>query len=441
MVATITRFFTIEEGEPTMTLATRPRGTNDILPADAELWLELEEKIRRVCHAYGFGEIRTPIFEHTELFQRGIGDTTDIVEKEMYTFTDRGERSLTLRPEGTAPVVRAFLENKLGSGPLPVKLYYYGPMFRYERPQSGRYRQFTQFGFEILGSDDPLLDAESIALPLELYEACGLDGFEVEINSIGCPECRPAYRAALVDYFEPQRDKLCQSCQSRLDRNPLRLLDCKVKGCQPIIASAPTISEYLCADCTDHFSQVLSYLDVLEISYNVNPRLVRGFDYYTRTVFEVKYAALGAQDAIGAGGRYDGLVEECGGQSTPAVGFAVGVERLLLALKAQDKLGESKKSPLAYLIHFGGETKLEAARVAHYFRKRGIWVEMDYMDRSMRAQMKAANRLASRYVLIFGEEELAAGQVLVRNMGDGQQELKDLQQLDELITALGACEK
>ncbi len=422
-----------------MTLATRPRGTNDILPAEAELWWKLEEQIRRVCHIYGYGELRTPMFEHTELFQRGIGDTTDIVEKEMYTFIDRGQRSLTLRPEGTAPVVRAFLENKLDSGPLPVKLFYYGPMFRYERPQSGRYRQFTQFGFEALGSDDPLLDAESIALPLELYEACGLSGFEVELNSIGCPQCRGSYRAELVAYFEPHQEQLCSSCQSRLYRNPLRLLDCKAEGCRKIIAGAPDIREHLCPDCAEHFRQVRNYLDILGIAYRINPRLVRGFDYYSRTVFEVIYADLGAQDAIGAGGRYDGLVEECGGQPTPAVGFAVGVERLLLALQAQHKLEQEPKRPAAYLVHFGGETKIEAARVAHELRKRGLWVEIDYLNRSMRAQMKAADRLKSHYVLIFGEEELAARQVLARNMEDGEQKLYDLQKLEQLINILGEC--
>ncbi len=422
-----------------MTLATRPRGTNDILPEETELWWKLEEQIRRVCHIYGYGELRTPMFEHTELFQRGIGDTTDIVEKEMYTFIDRGQRSLTLRPEGTAPVVRAFLENKLDSGPLPVKVFYYGPMFRYERPQSGRYRQFTQFGFEALGSDDPLLDAESIALPLELYQACGLTGFEVELNSIGCFQCRGSYRKELLAYFEPRKEQLCNSCQSRLYRNPLRLLDCKAEACRQIIAEAPDIREHLCPDCAAHFQEVRNYLDTLGIIYRINPRLVRGFDYYSRTVFEVIYADLGAQDAIGAGGRYDGLVEECGGRPTPAVGFAVGVERLLLALKAQQKLEFTPSHPAAYLVHFGGKTKVEAARIAHELRKRGLWVEIDYLDRSMRAQMKAADRLKSRHVLILGDQELAARQVLVRNMGDGEQKLYNLEDLEQLINTLGEC--
>ena len=423
-----------------MTLTTRPRGTNDIVPGEIELWLDLEEKIRRVCRAYGYQELRTPLFEHTELFQRGIGDTTDIVEKEMCTFIDKGKRSITLRPEGTAPLVRAYLENNLGSGALPVKMYYYGPMFRYERPQAGRYRQFTQFGFEALGSEDPLLDVEAIALPLELYKACGLSGFEVEINSIGCSSCRPSYRQELIEYFEPHVDTLCKSCQSRLHRNPLRLLDCKVEGCQEVLNGAPQITEHLCQDCSDHFDQVLGYLDVLGISYNLNRRLVRGFDYYTRTVFEVTSSELGSQNAIGAGGRYDGLVEELGGKPTPAVGFAVGVERLLLALAGQNKHMIESQGPDAYLVHFGGETKSKAAQIAHLLRGRGLWAELDHLDRSIRAQMKAANRLNSKHVLVFGEEELAQNQVVVRNMTDGNEQMVDLSDFDRLVTILGVCE-
>lgn len=420
-------------------LAARPRGTNDILPDEVELWYELEKKIREVCRAYGYGELRTPMFEHTELFQRGIGDTTDIVEKEMYSFLDRGKRSITLRPEGTAPVVRAYLENKLDNGPFPVKLYYYGPMFRYERPQSGRYRQFTQFGFEALGSNDPLLDAESIVLPLQLYRSCGLSGFEIKLNSIGCLQCRGAYRAELLAYFEPRREQLCSSCRSRLHRNPLRLLDCKAEGCRQLMAAAPDIREYLCPACAEHFRQVRNYLDLLHVPYEINPRLVRGFDYYSRTVFEVIYSDLGAQDAIGAGGRYDGLVEECGGKPTPAVGFAVGVERLLLALKAQNGLQAEAAAPAAFLIHFGGVGKEKAAQIADFLRQRGLRIELDYLQRSLRAQMKAANRLNSRYVLIFGEEELASDQVLVRNMEDGRQEAYRLSDLEKLADILGAC--
>lgn len=424
-----------------MTLTMKPRGTNDIGPGEIELWLQLEQKMRQVCHAYGYQELRTPIFEHTELFQRGIGDTTDIVEKEMYTFLDRGQRSITLRPEGTAPVVRAYLENNMASGPLPVKLYYYGPMFRYERPQAGRYRQFTQFGFEVIGSSDPLLDVEAIALPLELYKLCGLSGFQVSINSIGCPDCRGAYREQLVQYFEPHTEELCGSCQNRMHRNPLRLLDCKAESCQVIMADAPLITDHLCSDCGEHFAKVLSYLDALQIAYHLNPRLVRGFDYYTRTVFEVSCSELGSQNAIGGGGRYDGLIEEVGGKSTPAVGFAVGVERLLLALKNQSKLQADAKGPAAYLVHFGGDTKLKAAQVAYYLRGQGLWVELDHLDRSVRAQMKAANKLGSQHVLVFGEEELAKNLVVVRNMQDGQEQTVDLEDFEQLTKIVGAWGK
>ena len=424
-----------------MALTSRPRGTNDIIPGEIELWLELEEKIRTVCHAYGYKELRTPMFEHTELFQRGIGDATDIVEKEMYTFLDRGKRSITLRPEGTAPLVRAYIENNLGSGSLPVKLFYYGPMFRYERPQAGRYRQFVQFGFEALGSVDPLLDVEAIALPLELYQACGLSGFDVELNSIGCPACRSAYRDKLIEHFEPHSEGLCRSCQGRLHRNPLRLLDCKVEGCQVIGEGAPNIIEYLCADCAEHFSQVKHYLDKLEITYKLNPRLVRGFDYYTRTVFEVVSSELGSQNAIGAGGRYDGLVQELGGKETPAVGFAVGVDRLLLALKNQDKLQIDARGPNAYFVHFGGDTKIRAAQIAHRLRGLGLWIELDHLDRSVKAQMKSAHKLNSHYVLVFGEKELMENQVVVRNMQDGAEQEVRLDEFEQLTKIVGACAK
>ena len=424
-----------------MALTSRPRGTNDIIPGEIELWLELEEKIRSVCHAYGYKEVRTPLFEHTELFQRGIGDTTDIVEKEMYTFVDRGQRSVTLRPEGTAPLVRAYVENNLGSGSLPVKFFYYGPMFRYERPQAGRYRQFTQFGCEALGSADPLLDVESIALPLALYESCGLSGFEVELNSIGCPSCRSAYREKLIEYFTPHEGELCKSCQGRLHRNPMRLLDCKVEGCQAIMKDAPVITEYLCTDCAEHFSQVLTYLDGFQISYTLNPRLVRGFDYYTRTVFEVVSSELGSQNAIGAGGRYDGLIEEVGGKPTPAVGYAVGVERLLLALKSQNKLQLKLQGPNCYVAHFGGATKVKAAQIVQALRSQGLWTELDYADRSMKAQMKAANRLNSQFVLVIGEDELANNSAAVRNMQDGQEETVALSDVKQLTKIVGAWAK
>lgn len=414
-----------------MALTTSPRGTADIFGQNLQNWLKLEQLIREICRTYGYQELRTPIFEHTELFQRGIGETTDIVEKEMYTFTDRGGRSITLRPEGTAPAVRAFLEHNMGQGPLPVKLFYLGPMFRYERPQAGRYRQFHQFGLEVLGSADPLLDVETIVLPVELYKACGLKGFVVELNSIGCLDCRPRYRDELKEYVRPYLGEMCRSCQSRFERNPMRLLDCKNEGCRRVLANAPVITQYLCADCAQHFTQVQSYLDALGVDYELNPKLVRGFDYYTRTVFEVTFSGLGAQNAIGAGGRYDGLVEEVGGSPTPAVGFAVGVERLLLALEQEGSFSTASPRPDAYIVQFGGETKTRAAQLMYELRRAGLHVEMDHLERSVRAQMKAANRMNFRWVLILGEEELSAGQVKVRDMDDGTEELVDLAEVKQ----------
>lgn len=414
-----------------MALTTSPRGTADIFGQNLQNWLKLEQLIREICRTYGYQELRTPIFEHTELFQRGIGETTDIVEKEMYTFTDRGGRSITLRPEGTAPAVRAFLEHNMGQGPLPVKLFYLGPMFRYERPQAGRYRQFHQFGLEVLGSADPLLDVETIVLPVELYKACGLKGFVVELNSIGCLDCRPRYRDELKEYVRPYLGEMCRSCQSRFERNPMRLLDCKNEGCRRVLANAPVITQYLCADCAQHFTQVQLYLDALGVDYELNPKLVRGFDYYTRTVFEVTFSGLGAQNAIGAGGRYDGLVEEVGGSPTPAVGFAVGVERLLLALEQEGSFSTASPRPDAYIVQFGGETKTRAAQLMYELRRAGLHVEMDHLERSVRAQMKAANRMNFRWVLILGEEELSAGQVKVRDMDDGTEELVDLAEVKQ----------
>lgn len=414
-----------------MALTTSPRGTADIFGQNLQNWLKLEQLIREICRTYGYQELRTPIFEHTELFQRGIGETTDIVEKEMYTFTDRGGRSITLRPEGTAPAVRAFLEHNMGQGPLPVKLFYLGPMFRYERPQAGRYRQFHQFGLEVLGSADPLLDVETIVLPVELYKACGLKGFVVELNSIGCLDCRPRYRDELKEYVRPYLGEMCRSCQSRFERNPMRLLDCKNEGCRRVLANAPVITQYLCADCAQHFTQVQSYLDALGVDYELNPKLVRGFDYYTRTVFEVTFSGLGAQNAIGAGGRYDGLVEDVGGSPTPAVGFAVGVERLLLALEQEGSFSTASPRPDAYIVQFGGETKTRAAQLMYELRRAGLHVEMDHLERSVRAQMKAANRMNFRWVLILGEEELSAGQVKVRDMDDGTEELVDLAEVKQ----------
>lgn len=412
----------------------RPRGTNDILPEDARKWQLVEAKIRDICHRFGYQEIRTPIFEHTELFERGIGEATDIVEKEMYTFTDRGDRSITLRPEGTACVVRAFIENKLYAQSLPSKLYYVGPMFRYEKPQAGRYRQFSQFGVEAIGSMDPFLDVEMIILPIELYKACGLSDFQVHINSLGCPECRPKYREVLQQHLGEKFDQFCENCQSRISRNPLRVLDCKNPKCQALVAEIPLITNYLCTECSDHFQTVIKYLDLLEIDYELNPKLVRGFDYYTKTVFEITVSSLGAQNAIGGGGRYDGLVEEIGGKPMPAVGYAVGVDRLLLALEQQQIDIFPEQHADVYVAHFGGDTKTAAVDLVVKLRASGLWVETDYMDRSLKAQMKSADKFKSRWVVIVGEEELKTGTVKVRRMDTGTEADVALDQIVEYLS-------
>ncbi len=420
----------------TVTIA-RPRGTNDILPGESEQWQVLEEAIHRICQAYGYREIRTPIFEHTELFERGIGETTDIVSKEMYTFSDRGQRSLTLRPEGTAPVVRSFLEHKLYGQALPTKLYYVGPMFRYERPQAGRYRQFYQFGVEAFGSGDPALDVEIIAMPIQVYKELGLETFEVCINTIGCPDCRPAYREALRSHLADSKSQLCRSCQTKYDRSPMRILDCKEATCQELTKDAPLILDYLCSGCRDHFAEVKRYLELLEVDFVHDPRLVRGFDYYTKTVFEIKVESLGAQDAVGGGGRYDRLVEEMGGPPTAGVGYGVGMERVLLALQQQAGDALKPSGMDGFLAQFGGATKEQAVVLAHRLRALGLKVDLDYLDRSLKAQMKAANRSGARWVMIIGQEELENNQARIRWMYDGTEEAVDFDTAAQYLAAKG----
>jgi histidyl-tRNA synthetase len=396
-----------------------PRGTKDILPEDVISWQYLEDKIRSICKSYGYDEIRTPIFEETALFQRGIGETTDIVEKEMYTFVDKGGRSMTLRPEGTASVVRAYLEHKMYGGPQPCKLYYMGPMFRYERPQAGRYRQFHQFGAEIIGTSTPEVDAEIIELATHIYSSLGLEELDVQINSIGCLKCRGEYRQVLKDVLAERLEALCPSCVRRYDRNPLRILDCKEVRCRENTVGVPPFEDYLCPMCREHFNKVRRALDSLSVPYTVNPRLVRGFDYYTRTVFEIIFKGLGAQDAIGGGGRYDGLVEMYGGPSTPAVGFAAGLERILLTLEHQKKEFPFQPHLDVYMVTLGDESRLAALPLVKDMRHRGLKVDLDYMDRGIRAQMKAANRNNARFAVIIGDEELSAGEAVVRDMETG----------------------
>ncbi|MBQ7318350.1 MAG: histidine--tRNA ligase, partial [Phascolarctobacterium sp.] len=390
-------------------------------PADVAAWRYLEDTMRKVCAQYGYKEIRTPVFEHTELFLRGIGETTDVVEKEMYTFTDRGDRSLTLRPENTASAVRAFIEHKLYAEPAPTKLFYIGPMFRYDRPQAGRYRQFHQFGIEALGVQGPNIDAEIILLAVQILQSLGLKDLKLKINSVGCPKCRPEHREKLQEFFKPNFEHLCKDCQSRYDRNPLRLLDCKVPKCQELGEGAPSLEECLCEECKAHFEGLKELLTAAGIEYEVDHNLVRGLDYYTKTAFEIQYSPLGAQSAVCGGGRYDGLIEEVGGPATPGIGFAMGMERVLLALESQNLLPAADDAMDVFVVCPKKENFTIAFKTAIELRRAGFKVDYDFQGRSMKAQMKAANRVQAKYVLIFGEDEVARGQVVLRNMANSEQ--------------------
>lgn len=402
-------------------LTTAPRGTKDIMPADVKAWRYLEETMRKICAQYGYKEIRTPVFEHTELFLRGIGETTDVVEKEMYTFNDRGNRSITLRPENTASAVRAYIEHKLYAEPAPTKLFYIGPMFRYDRPQAGRYRQFHQFGIEALGVQGPNIDAEIILLAVQILQSLGLKDLKLKINSVGCPKCRPLHREKLQEFFKPHFDELCKDCQSRYDRNPLRLLDCKNPHCQELGAGAPSLEECLCDECREHFEGLRQLLTAAGIEYEVDHNLVRGLDYYTKTAFEIQYKPLGAQSAVCGGGRYDGLIEEVGGPATPGIGFAMGMERVLLALESQNLLPDVQESMDVFAVCPNQEYFPTVFKTVIDLRRTGLKAEFDFQGRSMKAQMKQANRVNAKYVLIFGEDEFARGQVVLRNMSTSEQ--------------------
>ena len=398
-----------------------PRGTFDIMPDDAGLWQFVEGLVRQTFEKCGYREIRTPVFEHTELFERGVGSTTDIVEKEMYTFKDRGGRLITLRPEGTAPAVRAFVEHGLANRTLPAKLYYMGPMFRYERPQAGRYRQFHQFGMEVMGAAGPEADAEVIAAPLEIFRAMGIQDVVVNLNSIGCPVCKPAYRERLRDAYAPVLDRLCTSCKSRYDRNPLRLLDCKSEECRAALPEPPTIFGQLCPECSAHFDGLRRFLDKLGVGYVINPRLVRGLDYYTKTTFEYNVGGIGSQDAIGGGGRYDGLVEECGGPPTPGVGVACGMERCVLAAQAHTAGQEHQTGLDVFIVSLGEAARERAFELAHSMRRAGLAVDFDMIGRGLKAQMRYADKMRARFVAIVGDDELAAGEATVKDMSTGEQ--------------------
>jgi len=402
------------------------KGMNDILPGDSAVWQELEQAAREVFGYYGFREIRVPVVEKTELFCRSIGETTDIVEKEMYTFQDKSGNSLTLRPEGTAPVMRSFSQHKLQAADPIAKLYYSGPMFRYERPQKGRYRQFHQIGAEVIGVDDPKIDAQVLAMLVHYFDRVGIDDIELQINSLGCPECRPTYRQALTSFIEERLDALCDDCRRRYRTNPLRTLDCKVPGCQEATAGAPSVLEHLCDDCDGHFKAVRSHLEALELTFKINPRMVRGLDYYTKTTFEMLTSKLGAQSAVAAGGRYDGLIKQIGGPDLPGIGFAMGIERLAL-LKGDPT--RPTTGPALFIAGLGAKAADEAFRIMSQLQRCGIQAEMDYQGRSLKAQLRRADKLSAERVLILGEDELASGEAPLRNMADSTQKVIKLEQI------------
>lgn len=396
-----------------------PKGTKDVLPAESYKWQYVEGEARKIAKLFHLKEIRTPIFEHTELFQRGVGDTSDIVTKEMYTFLDKGDRSITLKPEGTAGAVRSFIESGLINETLPAKMYYITPAFRYERPQAGRLRQFHQFGVEIFGAKGAQTDAETILMADTLLKNLGLK-VALKINSIGCPTCRAAYNKALKTYFADRLDLLCYDCKTRFEKNPLRLLDCKEESCKKINQNAPSILEYLCEDCQTHFNEVKGYLKTAGVEYEIDERIVRGLDYYTRTVFEFVSTSIGAQGTVCAGGRYDGLIAELGGKPTPAVGFAAGIERLLMVMEAAGAKFPEEDKPTLYLAGMDEESRNKAFEIACALRKRGVKTEIDHMDRSIKAQFKYADKIGAKYVAVIGGNELAEGVMNVKDMATGE---------------------
>jgi histidyl-tRNA synthetase len=396
------------------------RGVKDIMPDEIEKWRWVENKANQVFKRYGFKEIRLPIFEKTKLFSRGIGETTDIVEKEMYTFEDRGGEKVTLRPEGTASVVRAFIEHKMYTMQTVQKFYYLGPMFRYERPQAGRFRQFYQIGVEAMGSHNPSIDAEVMIMLMEFFNVLGLNQFELQINSLGCNKCRPEYRETLKKSITNHLGDLCKNCNTRYQKNPLRVLDCKIERDIEIASGLPKITEYICNKCKCHFEKVQALLRETQIPYSINSNLVRGLDYYTHTAFEVTSRELGAQNAISGGGRYNTLVEEFEGPPTPCFGFALGLERLI-SLIPFDKMESIETNPDVFVVALGEEAKLKVFNLVHQLRSGGISVERDYDGGSIKSQMRKANRSASSFALIIGENEIKSGNYQLKNMQDGKQ--------------------
>lgn len=397
-----------------------PKGTQDVLPGQSEKWQAVENVLRDEAALYGFHEIRTPVFEHTELFQRSVGETTDVVQKEMYTFRDKGDRSITLRPEGTAGAVRAFLEHGLFSAALPQKLWYETSCYRYEKMQKGRLREFHQFGVEMFGAADAMADAEVISIADSIFRRLGVKNLTLEINSIGCPACRAQYTQALKDYFGQYKDELCETCLERLEKNPMRLLDCKVPRCHEIGLQAPSILDYLDDDCRAHFETVKQALDALGIAYRVNDRIVRGLDYYTRTVFEFTTTDLGSQATVCGGGRYDGLVAQMGGPATPALGFGMGLERLLLLMEAQGISFPAAQGCDLYIGSIGGAARQKAFALAGALRESGVAATFDEMGRGVKAQMKYADKIGARFSMVLGDNELSEGKAEIKNMQTGE---------------------
>ena len=397
------------------------KGTKDVLPKDVHKNQYIEATALDIASKFGYKEIRTPVFEHTELFQRGVGDTTDVVQKEMYTFDDKGGRSITLRPEGTAGAVRSFLENGLCNEALPQKVCYLTSCYRYEKPQAGRLREFHQFGVECFGTASPLADAEIIALAKSIFDTLGVRDLSLEINSIGCPKCRAEYHKALKEYFASRKDELCDTCKGRLDRNPMRILDCKSPICNEIAQGAPVVIDYLCDECKEHFEKVQKYLDAQNIEYKINPQIVRGLDYYTKTVFEFVSNSIGAQGTVCGGGRYDGLVEELGGQHTASLGFAMGLERLMLLMEAQGCEFPQAEKPDLFIVALGEKATLKALEIAKDMREEGFSALLDLNQRSIRAQMKYADKLGAKFNVVIGDNEVENKIAKLKNMQTGEE--------------------
>jgi len=396
-----------------------PKGTADVLPSQAYKWQYIENEIRKICNEFCIKEIRTPVFEHTELFERGVGETTDVVGKEMYTFNDKGDRSITLRPEGTASAARAYIEHGLFNEPQPVKVFYQIKCYRYEKPQAGRYREFAQFGVEVYGSGEPSADAEIMALPMLLYKRLGLTNLRLSINSIGCPDCRKEYNKKLKEYLSAHYDDLCDTCKERFEKNPMRIIDCKSPVCGEIVKGAPKLIDCICDGCADHFEKVKGYLTAMGIEYVIDPYIVRGLDYYTKTVFEIIADNKNSNSVICGGGRYDGLIEELGGNPMPACGFALGMERLILTLEEQGIEIPAPHGVDIYIGNIGDDSGMYAQKLVMNLREAGVVAEKDHLGKSVKAQMKYANKIGAKFSMIIGDDEIANGKARLKNMEDG----------------------